>query len=73
MKLTSEELAAQTAAFLSSGNEVKNIEPDNPDVAQARYYNTTDRIVLNKIHRSGNKVTSGKLSAMRSSRGGYRL
>jgi hypothetical protein len=72
MKLTSEEIAAQTAAFLSSGREVKSVEPDNPDVAQARYYNTTDRIVFNKIRRSG-RVTKSKFSALRSSRGGYRL
>jgi hypothetical protein len=73
MKLTSEEIAAQTAAFLSSGNEVKSIEPDAPDVAQARFYNTTDRIVFNKIRNAGKRVTAQKFRAMRSSRGGYRL
>jgi hypothetical protein len=72
MKLTSEEIAAQTAAFLSSGREVKSVEPDNPDVAQARYYNTTDRIVFNKIRRSG-RVTKGKFKALRSARGGHLL
>jgi len=73
MKMTSEEIAAQTAAFLSSGNEVETIEPDKPDVAQARYYNTTDRIVFNKIRRDGQRVTGGKLKAMQSTRGGYML
>ena len=73
MKMTSEEIAAQTAAFLSSGNEVETIEPDKPKVAQARYYNTTDRIVFNKIRRDGQRVTGGKLKAMQSTRGGYML
>ena len=71
MKMTSEEIAAQTAAFLSSGNEVETIEPDKPDVAQARYYNTTDRIVFNKLQRSGGRVTKSKFKAMRCARGGY--
>jgi hypothetical protein len=73
MKMTSEEIAAQTAAFLSSGNEVETIEPDKPKVAQARYYNTTDRIVFNRIRRDGQRVTGGKLKAMQSTRGGYML
>ena len=73
MKISSEDIAAQTAAFLSSGNEVDTIEPDSPDVAQARYYNTTDRIVFQKIRRSGQRVTGGKLKAMQSTRGGYKL
>ena len=73
MKISSEEIAAQTAAFLSSGNEVDNIEPDSPDVAQARYYNTTDRLVFQKIRRSGSRVTKGKFKALRSTRAGYKL
>ena len=73
MKISSEEIAAQTAAFLSSGKEVNTIEPDSPDVAQARYYNTTDRLVIQKIRRSGERITGGKFTALRSTRGGYKL
>ena len=72
MKMTSDQIAAQTAAFLSSGNEVKSIEPDNQDVAQARYYNTTDKLVFKKFNRQG-RVTKDKFKLMRSNGGGYML
>jgi hypothetical protein len=66
-KISSEELAAQTAAFLASGGEVKELDQiENPKVAQARFYNTTDKIIYSKVRGKG--TTKSKMALLRGSR-----
>ena len=69
MKPTHDEIAAQMAAFLASGGEVKELDQiEDPKIAQAHYYNATDKIVARKLKRRGGKVTPHKMALMRSSR-----
>lgn len=69
MKPTSEELAAQMAAFVASGGEVEQVDAiENPKIAQAHFYNATDKIISRKLRRRGT-YSKSKMALMRGSRG----
>ena len=61
--LTHDEIAAQTAAFLASGGEVKELDQiEDPKVAQAHYYNAAGRITAARYKKgSGKKASAWKL------------
>jgi hypothetical protein len=66
-KVSSEELAAQTAAFLASGGSVEQVVAiENPKVAQAHFYNATDKIIYSKVRGKG--TTKSKMALLRGSR-----
>lgn len=70
MKPTHDELAAQMAAFLASGGSVETVETvEDPKVAQAHYYNATDKVIARKLRRGGGGYSKHKMALMRSSRG----
>ena len=62
MKPTSDDIAAQTAAFLASGGRVKEMEPDSPEVAQARFYNSATKVTKARYERgTGKKASAWKM------------
>jgi hypothetical protein len=68
MKPTHDDIAAQTAAFLASGGKVKEMESDSPEVAQARFYNSTAKITKARYERgTGKKANAWKVRLLTSS------
>jgi hypothetical protein len=67
MKPTHDDIAAQTAAFLASGGNVNQVDAiEDPKVAQAHFYNATDKIIYSKVR--GRGTTKSKMALLRGSR-----
>ena len=67
MAYSSDDIAAQTAAFLASGGKVEQVEAvKDPKLASAHYYNAAGKIAKGRYQRRGRRVTPSKMKLMMS-------
>lgn len=71
-KPTHDELAAQMAAFLASGGQIKQVDTvEDPKLAEVQFYNAYDKVIAKQLNKKGVKKTKHKIALLRSSRAIY--
>ena len=66
MTQESDDIAAQTAAFLASGGSITEVEQvEDPKVAQAHFYNASGKVTASRYKRgAGRHPTKSKMALL---------